>query len=180
MAEIKGIQRTISAYAIVALYAGCKKILKWQLGLHVLLPIMIGAFIYVVWRSTGLWWFIWAKTVSLENEVTFIRTIFAPIRNYLSHWILYSLPDALWVYAATAYMLLIWSKRKNYEKYIWLFVGPCLGVGSELAQLAGKVPGTFDLCDLTMLIIASILPFILLSRKEKTCGNTTTLNQLLL
>ena len=40
---------------------------------------------------------------------------------------------------------------------VWRFTAPVIAIGSELLQLVGLLPGTFDVIDLFALVIASIV-----------------------
>ncbi len=64
------------------------------------------------------------------------------------NWFLYSLPGALW---ATAYILIIdaiLSENSVQSRLLIAAFIPALGVGSELMQWAGLLPGTFDAIDM--------------------------------
>lgn len=75
--------------------------------------------------------------------------------------ILYSLPDALWVYSFTAVMQYVWFQQQNrYGRMFWIFLPVSLGVGGEIGQLFKIVPGTFDPVDLFAYIAACVLASI--------------------
>lgn len=127
---------------------------------HVVLPIVLGAAVYLLWRSPRLLVFRWMEAASLDGIVAAARLWAAGTRP--PGWLLFSLPDALWVYAFTACMALIWRGRPPRQAAFWIALGPLLSVGSELAQLAGALPGTFDPADLWLSAAASALPLYLL------------------
>ena len=58
------------------------------------------------------------------------------------------------------------SLKVKWPNKIWLYVGPILGIGAELGQLLLIIPGTFDIMDLFLCIIASILPFFIIQIVE--------------
>lgn len=103
--------------------------------IHVVLPTVIGSFIYIGWRSTDLLAFRWLELLGLSSIV------FRPELS-LPDWVLFSLPDGCWAYATTSWMLLIW-KRLTY----WAWLVPVLAIGSELGQMFGVVPGTYQTLD---------------------------------
>lgn len=74
-------------------------------------------------------------------------------------WVVYSLPDALWL---TAYLLVInaiW-KNKNMPYYkLFVYLMPGIAIATELCQYIGVCPGTFDYADL----IAYIIPLLILT-----------------
>lgn len=121
--------------------------------IHVIVPTAIGTAVYVGWRSTDLLVFRWIEYCRLSGLV-FRPTIDLP------HWLLYSLPDGCWVYAATSWMLLIWKRLVP-----WTWVAVVLAVGAEYGQLFGFVQGTYQTLDVLFYIGGFILAGVL---NEKT------------
>ena len=115
--------------------------------LHVALPIAIGAAIYLFFRTTSLLVFEWLRAVSLFELTLTARGLLSGIS--LPNWLLYSLPDGLWVYAVTSWMILIWDRNPPLP---WLFVGVALGVGGEFGQAIAIVPGTYQHLDMLFYI----------------------------
>lgn len=102
----------------------------------VVLPIALGTAVYVGWRSPSLLVFDWMAFFGIPE------TAFRPVAN-LPLPLLYSFPDGCWVFAGTSWMLLIWRRV-----HPWVFVFVVLGVGGEVGQCVGIVPGTFDWNDI--------------------------------
>ena len=122
---------------------------------------LFGGLIYIFFRSTNLLMFDWFKAVGIYNYILSFRDYIESC--FLPNWIIYSLPDGIWIYSLTSFMIIIWGKGKNkWEKIFWLSMGPVLGTGAEIGQFLLIVPGHFDLIDLFFCIFASILPFYLL------------------
>jgi hypothetical protein len=128
-------------------------------ALHVCLPILIGAAIYLLWRSPTLWVFGWIDAVGLGAVLASIRQA-VPTAAILPPWVLYSVPDGLWVYAGTAFFARLWSGSHSASRWVWLLAMPCLGLGSELGQGLQLIPGTFDLADLTAYATATVLALL--------------------
>ena len=124
-------------------------------ALHVVLPIVVGATIYVLWRSTELRIFTWLSLGGLAAPTAYLRALVAPLGAILPDWFLYSLPDGLWVYAVISFMALVWRDDTRRRRALWLAAGPLLGVGWEMAQLIGMAPGTFDPADLFWYAVAT-------------------------
>jgi hypothetical protein len=116
--------------------------------LHVVLPTAIGAAIYLLYRSTHLLVFEWLTACRLLPWVLLAREYCAGFQ--LPEWLLYSLPDGLWVYAITSWMILIWSRNPPLP---WLLVGVMLGCGGELGQIVGIVPGTYQHLDMVFYLV---------------------------
>lgn len=102
--------------------------------LHVILPVALGTAIYIGWRDRGMLVFRWIEAVGAE-WVLFKGPF--PITG----WAEFALPDGCWVYAYTAWMLLVWQRMN-----LWVASGMIMAVVAEFGQLQvfGLVPGTFD------------------------------------
>ena len=128
-----------------------------QYILHVVIPLLIGGAIYIIWRSETLQMFRWLEFVDLDSPVNKLRDIYGGQNGQLPQWLLYSLPDAAWLYSFAMYMGLVWIDAKPRVVFSFMAIGPTLGLGGELGQGFRVVPGTFDLVDLIFLCVASIL-----------------------
>lgn len=111
------------------------------------IPLFIGCLIYVLFRTDTL----------LYNKL--LGNFFTPIGSpkiFLQKIIIFSLPDGLW---AMSYTMLIFHLRndKTFKTLIWSILIPVIGVLSEIGQLYYLIPGTFDIIDLIMYIIAPTL-----------------------
>ena len=133
---------------------------------HIVLPIIIGGLIYILWRDPNLLMFDWFRAVGFEPPLVWLRTETAPVSRFLPAWLIFSLPDGLWVYALTALMVFLWRDATSLPiRTLWLSLGALLGAGSELGQLAGIVPGRFDVLDLAVCIAAPLAALVFTSRK---------------
>ena len=131
---------------------------------HVLLPIALGASVYLLFRSTGLLVFRWLDVLGLREVITGARNYTSAVR--LPQWVLYSVPDGLWVYATTSWMILIW---RGTPPWTWLAVGVIFGLGGELGQLFGFVPGTYENLDMVAYVASFLLAlFVVRWRNETT------------
>ncbi|MET3537027.1 hypothetical protein SAMN05216324_105157 [Chryseobacterium limigenitum] len=70
------------------------------------LPVILGGFIYIIFRPESLIMFRWFKYLSISNEINIIQNL----RNIYSFppWLVYSLPDGLWIFSYTTLSLEIW------------------------------------------------------------------------
>lgn len=128
-----------------------------MVGIHVVLPLAIGGFIYLAWRVDSLLMFSWCSRLGVYPLVAIMRHNLYTLRCCLPGWVLYSLPDALWVYSATAFQRIVWQHhRGSWISSAWVSIPPSLAIGGELGQLAGIIPGTFDFYDLTLCLLATI------------------------
>ncbi|MFW6016946.1 MAG: hypothetical protein ACOCRK_10955 [bacterium] len=133
---------------------------KRYIFLNCFLPIIIGALIYILFRTTTLLVFSWLKYLNLMNYITSIRLLFADINN-VPKWIIFSLPHALWAYSFMFTFLYIWIDKISKFKYFWFLLVIIMTLGGEIGQLLNFVPGTFDFYDLFLSLIACISPFII-------------------
>jgi hypothetical protein len=139
----------------------------------VYLPILIGGGIYSLWRSKQLMVFRWYRWVGLTTAVEIARERLAGIKHFIPAPILYSLPDALWVYSFTALMYLLWlDEPPGYERALWILLPVSMGIGAEFGQLLKVVPGTFDWSDVLAYVAAFVSASIFmhaLRKKPETC-----------
>jgi hypothetical protein len=122
--------------------------------LHVGVPVLVGAAIYVLFRSPRLRVFGWLAALGLGDAVPAARAWARPAAERLPEWLLYSAPDGLWVYGLTACLALAWRGEPGRARRMWLCAGIALGAGGELGQMAGWVPGVFDPADLVLCLAA--------------------------
>jgi len=133
--------------------------------LHVVLPLLVGGLIYACWRDYTLPMFRWFELMGVGPFVQQLRITMTPLQAGLPSWVEYSAPDAMWVYALTAFMALVWKGTNFRVRAIWISAGLLLGAGSELGQLAGFVPGSFDAWDLFLCVLAGVLALVLTSER---------------
>jgi hypothetical protein len=117
-------------------------------GAFVLLPLAVGAAIYVGWRTTSLLVFDWMAICGISRDV-FRPTVGLP------ETLLYSLPDGCWVFAGTSWMLIIWRRL-----HLWVFVFLTLAIGGEFGQALRLVPGTFEWNDIGFYLGGFLLALI--------------------
>jgi hypothetical protein len=125
------------------------------LVLNSVLPLLVGGMIYVCWRGDGLLMFDWFRRAGLDAWVVQLRAAAAPAGSLMPRWVVFSLPDALWVYAMTAFLAATWldADRRAF-RVGWISLACLLGAGAEVGQLAGVVPGTFDPADFSLCLLA--------------------------
>lgn len=124
------------------------------------IPVILGGFIYIIFRVESLIMFKWFSSMGLATMVQDLRTINVFQNIKLPNWVLYSLPDALWLFSFNYLLLLVWRFKASRDSIAWLLLAPAIGVFSELGQLIKVLPGTFDPIDLALLLIACILSML--------------------
>ena len=105
----------------------------------------IGGYIYLAYRSTSLQMFEWFNNLGLHDIVSDIRR--NANSNYLHDFVLYSLPDGLWIVSYILIMDVLWYGDKKMQ-IIWAGLLPAIGLSTEFLQITGIVNGTFDFYDI--------------------------------
>jgi hypothetical protein len=132
-----------------------------HINLHILLPIFLGASIYLLFRKDTLLVFSWIDYVGASDIVFFMRDNVCFIHKYIPDFVLYSLPNAIWVYSGTVALIIIWKKYPNNSfSFLWVSLLFIYAIVAEIMQLIGIVKGTFCTVD----IVSSILFFCLALR----------------
>lgn len=109
-----------------------------------IIAVAVGGLLYLGARPSSLLMFGWAEALGLGGLVEVWRTVAGPFIAAAPDWVCFSLPFALWTYGFTVAL----------RHSRWVGVAPSLAVGSELGQVVGPVPGTFDIVDLLLLVAA--------------------------
>ena len=132
-----------------------------HLILHVFVPVLFGALIYILFRKESLTVFIWIGNISLLDEVMFIRSLLSDTKKNIPNLILYSLPDGIWVYSATYLLIEIWKNNlKNIYAWFWISIPLICSVVIELLQLFQVVEGSYCLYDMTFYFSFFILSLL--------------------
>ena len=137
------------------------------LCVHVIMPITFGGMIYLLFRAKSLLMFRWVDTIGAEPFLDHMRAYCATSSTDNFHWFFYSLPDGLWVYSLTAFMLLVWERRLSRSSFLWVSIGPLLALGGEIGTARGIVIGTFDPTDSILCLIGSFIPLVVLFPKNQ-------------
>lgn len=120
------------------------------------LPLILGGFIYIIFRTERLIMFRWFEYLNISNKISNIQNL----RNISSfpNWFIYSLPDGLWMFSYTAASLEIWKHAITKQNIFWIFSIPIVAVLSEFLQIFKIIPGTFDFIDLTFYLLGILFP----------------------
>lgn len=124
----------------------------------IFLPLIIGILIYLLYRSKNLFYFNLVHFLKINNFVETARTIAIFYRKYFPTWVIYSLPDGLWLFSTGAMFLL--CRNKYVFHLLWYFILCVFILGLEYLQKIfgghGTPIGTFDKNDLLAYTYASI------------------------
>lgn len=115
----------------------------------------LGAMIYILFRSTHLLIFNWIDKIGLMNFVYCIR----PNLTDVPKWVIYSLPDGLWMFSYCLFIGHIWNYNLK-RSFFFLILLPIYAISNEIMQYFHFISGTFDLMD--MIFFLTSLDFGLL------------------
>lgn len=119
-----------------------------ELSLNVVLPLAAGGALYAGWRSESLLGWAWAERAGAGAAAHAVRAWLRALGVTWPDVLVYTLPDALWVYALTYSLARLHARSSRRERALVLAIPVLLGPIAELCQLAALVPGTFDPLDL--------------------------------
>lgn len=138
--------------------------MKRLIFIHVAVPLILGGLIYISFRSLSLRIFNWFEWSKIDFFTSIIRTTIHPLKSHFPSWFYFSLPDALWVYSFSSALLILWKDQFRIGKH-WLLSPLILGSIVEVAQGLKLFPGTFDMWDLILTILALCLSTIIINYK---------------
>ncbi|MGL5000970.1 MAG: hypothetical protein ACRC6J_04535 [Cetobacterium sp.] len=127
--------------------------------LLVLSSLGLGVLIYLLFRSRKLFYYQFIEILNLDSYIIEVRKVVWVYRKYIPNWVIYSLPDGLWIFSMGISIL---HNRYYYKKAqnIFTIVLFCI-VGVEIIQGIygghGTLIGTFDLADVICYIVGYIL-----------------------
>ena len=128
--------------------------------LHIALPIFVGSMIYILFREKELLMFNWFNYLKLNFIIDFLRNNFYEYRIYIPKSILFSLPDALWVYSFTMFLSIYYKNRIILSA---IFVGSII---TEILQL-WFVIGTFDIHDVIYMFTLYLIAMYFIKKFEE-------------
>lgn len=130
-----------------------KRSLVVALLLHVFLPLLIGFFIYVLYRPAI--WITRYLNLGIDAQPG------TENHPFIVNWLIFSGPDFCWAYSfASLVFILNHSFKFMSHAVIFIFV-LLLTETSEVSQLLLKPNFTFSISDLLAILIACMLSFIL-------------------
>lgn len=123
----------------------------WKLYFAIVIFI-IGGLIYLIYRPTSLIMFEWSHKIGIEDWIISLREQFG--RTVMPNWVVYSLPDGLWLLSYLIIIDSIWYKSHSILFYCFILALPVIALLSEILQLFGVINGVFDIIDFLFYILA--------------------------
>jgi hypothetical protein len=126
-----------------------------------------GVLIYATLRPADLLLNQWIAPVGGELARSLLLTYFSHIS--IPPWIIYSLPDGLWMLSLTLCILMIWNFNLHRQSITWLAIAGLTGITIELSQGLHALPGSFDTGDLVLMFLGFLLPLSFFFVKFRLC-----------
>lgn len=130
---------------------------KTYILLSVLL-ISFGELIYILYRSLTLYMFKPFEQMGMLDNIRSLRAshLFPPTEA-VPEWIVYSLPDGMWLLSYMFTMEYIWDNEGKYIKVLCIWIMPIAIIIHEFFQFMRLANGTWDINDLTIYIVAIVI-----------------------
>lgn len=125
------------------------------------MPLFFGAVIYIVFRTDTILIFDWLEHLNWKEDILKLhrdRTLIL-----LPNWVLFNLPDFLWVFGFTSVMVILWGSVKSKFTRIYILMPFSIGVISESIQYYNPNYGTFDPKDLIFYALGVTLSILIVT-----------------
>ena len=123
--------------------------------LLVFLPLFLGVIIYLLYRSKNLYYYNFIHFLNINGYVLLAREAATLYRKLFPTWVIYSLPDGLWLFSTGAVFLV--ARKKYLLHFFWFLSIYLFVVGGEFVQKYygghGTPIGTYDKTDIIALIL---------------------------
>jgi len=137
--------------------------------LFIALPLLTGEVLYAAYRSDSIYLNQFLETTSNGLLSEFLQSLSETIN--LPHWVIYSLPDGLWMLALVVLVLAIWDFKLDMRSLPWLAIAVLSGVMFEMFQGLAILSGTFDVTDLILILVSAFIPISYVFLKVSLCKN---------
>ena len=138
--------------------------MKKQIVVGHFLTLFVGCLIYLFFRDDTLKMFIWFDSAHLSLPLSEIRATTLPLSKHFPDWVLYSLPDGLWLFSFLTILMAFWNNIISIQNIFWLCSAPLVALTTEFGQLFCLVPGTFDPIDVIFYLAGTYLPLRIYAR----------------
>jgi hypothetical protein len=138
-----------------------------DLILLVVFPLLIGTLIYVLFRSNSILFNSWMKDSGFFTYLLKTRLLIQNSNLTLNRYLVYNLPDGLWLFSWLNFLLIIWEFEINKTSRLVIIASFLAAISSELLQGLGFLSGTYDICDLFAYVLATFCVFIIFKQKTK-------------
>ena len=138
---------------------------KYKRGILIFVSVcllLIGWLIYLIYRPTNLYMFKVFEVTDSFRILTHLRNFdYLPQRQYVPEWIIYNLPDGLWLLSYMMLMDVIWENGDKVKRFLFVFFMPVIIMVWEIMQGFQVVEGTWDIGDMFSYLIAMTIYYCL-------------------
>jgi hypothetical protein len=132
-----------------------------------ILSIILGGFIYIMFRTDSLVMFGWFEQLGISEYIHDLRgngniSYTGAIRTFIN-----TVPGGLWTFSYSVFLLLIWNMEINSRNVFYFIFIPVAAIASEIFQLTGIISGTFDYLDIISYMSGAMLPLLIHFQKIK-------------
>lgn len=126
---------------------------------HIFIALLISLLIYLFYRTDNI-------LITHFFSIILTETTFNTVQNYIMNqiplpsWVIYSLPEGLWIYATTIASKNYFIKLKSFKINL-VFLPLIIAFTIELFQFIQISNGTFDELDLIIALFFSFLGYFL-------------------
>lgn len=129
----------------------------------IIAPLLVGVFIYIFFRSRRLFYYNFFHMIDIDHDIREYRVFLWKYRKSIPNWIIYSLPDGLWIFSFG--MAFLYGNKFFLIDALFFLGISIFMVGFEFLQLKfgghGSLVGTFDLADIYCFISGASLALLL-------------------
>ena len=94
----------------------------------------------------------WARTLGMYDRLSFWRRSVST--DGIPEFVIFALPDGLWLFSYIVTIATVWDFRMR-QCWLSIIALPVVACVSEMGQISGIVPGTFDMADMGCYLLAT-------------------------
>lgn len=141
---------------------------NWKFGVCIIITsLLLGSLIYFITRTEATILNHWLAKAGGESILLSFQNLVD--NTSLPHWVIYSLPDGLWMLALATSIMMIWHYELNLSSIAFTVLAGSAGAIFEVLQGMNVIKGTFDWSDLFFVTAASVLPVSFTILKTRLC-----------
>lgn len=126
--------------------------------------LLLGLGIYLGLRSTSSPFYTLAANLGFKSETDAYRIQIQKFQY--PDWLVYSLPDGLWMFSFVLFNLTVWDFTINKQSKIWIYGSILMGLSYEILQSIVKGYGVFDWIDLGLMLLAVLVSSLFVSKNN--------------
>ena len=127
---------------------------RYLINIFCLFPLLLGGLIYISFRDEDILLLYWLRKLNLNYSL--LRYTINTDNNIIKSYIIYSLPNGLWLLSGMLIIGIIW-KNKQFYFYLYTSILIFIALFIEISQIFNIIRGTFDLIDIFTIIVFSFI-----------------------